>query len=73
MMDGNFAAQHQAQKRPELDVWFADGHGCSVTVGPYREHLRTAVQIKQVRVTSFSGPLISQLARNWNATNIVQS
>lgn len=48
IMDGNFSAQHQQTKRPGDDVRLADGHGFMVTDAPYKKHLRTAVQIKQV-------------------------
>ena len=48
IMDGNFSAQHQQTKNPGDDVRLADGHGFMVTDAPYKQHLRTAVQVKQV-------------------------
>ena len=48
-MDGNFSAKHRPMKHPEQDVAFADGHGYMVTDGPYREHLATAIEYKEVR------------------------
>ena len=49
MMDGNFSAQHQHMKNPEDDVQMADGHGFMTEDKPYKDHLQTAVQIKQVQ------------------------
>ena len=48
ILDGNFSAQHQHMKNPQDDVRLSDGHGYMVTSAPYKEHLRTAVQFKQV-------------------------
>lgn len=48
IFDGNFSAEHQRMKNPSDDVRFADGHAFMVTDGPYKEHLNTAVQFRQV-------------------------
>jgi hypothetical protein len=48
MMDGNFTAVHQRQKRPEDDVDLADGHGFLVKNEPYKEHLKVAKEYKEV-------------------------
>jgi hypothetical protein len=48
VMDGNFTAVHQKQKRPEDDVWLVDGEGFMVGRHPYVEHLKTAKVYKEV-------------------------
>ena len=48
IMDGNFSAEHQQMKNPGDDVRFADGHSYMVTDAPYKDHLRTAKDYKQV-------------------------
>jgi hypothetical protein len=35
-------------RRPEDDIALIDGEGYMVTDGPYREHLREAVETKEV-------------------------
>jgi hypothetical protein len=35
-------------RRPDGDVTLMDGQGFFVEDGPYKEHLRTAVELKQV-------------------------
>jgi hypothetical protein len=42
------SAQHMKMQRPELDVALTDGEGYVVEDMPYRLHLKTAVEIKQV-------------------------
>ena len=49
MLDGNFSAQHRRMKNPQDDVAFADGHSFMVEDAPYKAHLRTAKQFKEVR------------------------
>jgi hypothetical protein len=46
--DGNFKADHMMMRRPDGDVTLMDGQGFFVEDGPYKEHLRTAVELKQV-------------------------
>lgn len=48
LMDRNFSAEHQGMKNPWDNVRLADGHGFMVTDKPYKEHLKTAVQFRQV-------------------------
>ncbi|KAI1784921.1 hypothetical protein LXA43DRAFT_1100891 [Ganoderma leucocontextum] len=47
VLDGNFSAQHRQMRNPNDDVPLADGHGFMVKDHPYKEHLKTAVEIKQ--------------------------
>jgi hypothetical protein len=47
-VDGNFKAEQIKMRRPEDDVALIDGEGYMVTDGPYREHLREAVETKEV-------------------------
>jgi hypothetical protein len=46
--DGNFTAVHQVQKRPEDDVWIADGTGFIVSRERYQAHLKVAKEYKEV-------------------------
>lgn len=46
--DGNFTAVHQVQKRPEDDVWMADGTGFMVGRERYQAHLKVAKEYKEV-------------------------
>ena len=48
VLDGNFSAQHRKMRRPEDDVALADGHAFMVTDGPYKEHLKTAAEYREV-------------------------
>lgn len=41
-------------RRPEDDVALIDGEGYMVTDGPYREHLREAVEAKEVKQLIYS-------------------
>jgi hypothetical protein len=50
VLDGNFKLSHLKQKRPEDDVWLADGHGMMMEQEPYLLHLATAIEIQQVRM-----------------------
>lgn len=48
VLDGNFSAQHKHMRNPEDDVALADGHAFMVTDAPYKEHLKTAAEFKEV-------------------------
>jgi hypothetical protein len=48
-VDGNFTADHLAQRRPEDDVWLADGTGFMVSRADYLAHLKIAKTYKEVR------------------------
>ena len=48
VLDGNFSAQHRKMRRPEDDVALADGHAFMVTDAPYKEHLKTAAEFREV-------------------------
>ena len=48
VLDGNFTSQHRCMKHPEDDVALADGHAYMVTDAPYKEHLKTAAETKNV-------------------------
>lgn len=48
VLDGNFSAQHRCMKNPDDDVPLADGHAFMVTDGPYKLHLKTAAESKNV-------------------------
>ena len=48
VLDGNFSAQHRHMRNPEDDVPLADGHAFMVTDGPYKAHLKTAKEFKEV-------------------------
>ena len=52
VLDGNFSAQHRKMRRPEDDVALADGHAFMVTDAPYKEHLKTAAEFREVRLRS---------------------
>jgi len=57
-MDGNFKLAHVKQKRPEDDVWLADGHGMVTEQGRYKEHIVTAVEERDVSTMhNHSNPL----------------
>jgi myosin-crossreactive antigen len=46
--DGNFCAIHDRQKRPEDDVFLADGTAFMTERATYREHLKVALETKEV-------------------------
>lgn len=48
-LDGNFSADQTRMKRPQDDVHLTNGDGFMVTESLYQEHLKAAVEIKQVR------------------------
>lgn len=47
-MDGNFQAEHMRMKNPENDVPLSDGTGFMVSKEPYKSHLKSAVERRQV-------------------------
>ena len=74
-MDGNFQAEHMKIKNPENDVQLTDGTGFMVSRVPYKSHLKSVVERRQVSTTSGSisaeGSL--HLNRGRHAIIIVQS
>jgi hypothetical protein len=48
VIDGNFKLAHLKQKRPDDDVWLADGHGMMTEEAPYQAHLAEAIEIREV-------------------------
>ena len=54
-MDGNFQAEHMRMKNPENDVPLSDGTGFMVSKEPYKSHLKSAVERRQV---SFISPVL---------------
>jgi len=51
-MDGNFQAEHMRMRNPENDVPLSDGTGFMVSKKPYKVHLKSAVDRRQVRSIS---------------------
>ena len=52
VMDGNFKLAHVKQKNPDDDVWLSDGHGMMTEDGPYRQHLKEAIEIREVHYSN---------------------
>ena len=48
MVDSNFTAQHMNMKRTENDIALSDGLGYMVENGPYKMHIATAPENKEV-------------------------
>lgn len=48
VMDGNFSAEHLKMRRPGDDVPISDGHGFMVTDVPYKNHLKGAIEQREV-------------------------
>ena len=48
VMDGNFTAEHMKMRNPDDDVELTDGHRFMVGEKPYKEHLKSAVEDKEV-------------------------
>lgn len=48
--DGNFSAELYKPKRPDDDIALADGLGYLVAEKRYHEHLKEAIEIKQVSI-----------------------
>jgi hypothetical protein len=55
MMDGNFQAEHMKMRNPENDVPLTDGTGFMVSQVPYKSHLKSAVERRQVSTASGIG------------------
>jgi hypothetical protein len=73
MMDGNFQAEHMRMKNPENDVPLSDGTGFMVSKEPYRLHLKSAVERRQVSYRSrVSAGILSLSDRNQLAMTIAQ-
>ena len=51
-LDGNFSADQKKMKRPDDDVHLTDGDGFLVKESLYQEHLKAAVEIKQVSLNT---------------------
>jgi hypothetical protein len=49
VFDGNFSAEQLKMKRPEDDVHLTDGTGFLTAEARYQEHLKVAIEIKEVR------------------------
>ena len=47
-MDGNFQVEHMRMKNSENDVPLSDGTGFMVSKEPYKLHLKSAVERRQV-------------------------
>ena len=48
MQDGNFKAEHLHVGNPADSVWLTDGMGYMVEDTRYKEHLKVAVETKEV-------------------------
>src|SRR5258708_29282682 len=48
MMDGNFQVEHMRMKNPDDDIPLSDGAGFMVSKKPYKSHLKSAVERRQV-------------------------
>jgi hypothetical protein len=49
VFDRNFSAEQLKMKRPEDDVHLTDGTGFLTAEARYQEHLKVAIEIKEVR------------------------
>ena len=49
MFDGNFTAEQLKMKIPEDDVHLTDGDAYFTTRKPYYDHLKVAIEIREVR------------------------
>lgn len=54
MHDGNFSQSHLFDQYPEDDVHLTDGELFMVARQRYKEHIDTAIEIKDVSSLSFS-------------------
>jgi len=66
-MDGNFQAEHMKMKNPENDVPLSDGTGFMVSKKPYKLHLKSAVERRQVSSTRISVAVRSRFDRDLRA------
>ena len=48
MMDGNFQAEHMKMRNPENDIPLTEGAGFMVSRKPYKLHLQSAFEGRQV-------------------------
>jgi hypothetical protein len=48
MFDGNFTAEQLKMKKPQDDVHLTDGDAFFTTRKPYYDHLKVAVEIREV-------------------------
>jgi hypothetical protein len=73
-MDGNFQAEHMRMRNPENDVPLSDGTGFMVKKAPYKLHLKSAVERKQVRsISHILGGICSHSDRDQHAMITAQS
>jgi hypothetical protein len=74
VFDGNFSAEQLRMKRPLDDVHLTDGSGFLVPEGPYQEHLKVAIEIKEVSTFHISNPIphLITVGRNKPVMNIPQ-
>jgi hypothetical protein len=49
VVDGNFTAEHMHMRNPSDDVELTNGTGYFVQRAPYEEHIKEAVEVKQVQ------------------------
>ena len=52
MMDGNFQAEHMKMRNPENDIPLSEGTGFMVSRKPYELHLQSAIERRQVILSS---------------------
>lgn len=55
VMDGNFSAEHLRMRNPNDDVALSDGQGFMVGERLYKEHLKVALEFKEVRHRPWRG------------------
>ena len=73
IMDGNFQAEHMKMRNPENDVPLSDGTGFMVSKEPYKLHLKSAVERRQVSsVSPASAGVCSRSNRDQHAMITVQ-
>ena len=74
VFDGNFSAEQLRMKRPLDDVHLTDGSGFLVPEGPYQEHLKVAIEIKEVLTFHilYTIQQLIELCRNKHVMNILQ-
>jgi hypothetical protein len=48
VVDGNFSMEHMKMKKSEDDVFLSDGEGYMVQWAPYKQHLDSSIETKQV-------------------------
>jgi hypothetical protein len=69
MFDGNFTAEQLKMKNPDDDVHLTDGDAFFTTRKPYYDHLKVALEIREVsliplRSNIAHGKLLILLAKN---------